>query len=179
MNYADVFLTINPGFFNREGIRSIPPEWTSTELVLDLRKELPSGPPFVCPEGITFGEYHGELAPLHQAVAQVDENWVQYFNEEDRFYCAFDGDKIIAFCCLSEMGEYKGLRVGGPGCVGTIPAYRKQGIGLEMVRLATEQLQKYGYALSWIHYTHLDSWYMKLGYEPVLRWNRDGFLPNE
>ena len=179
MNYADVFLTINPGIFNREGIRSIPPEWTSTELVLDLRKELPSGPPFVCPEGITFGEYHGELAPLHQAVAQVDENWVQYFNEEDRFYCAFDGDKIIAFCCLSEMGEYKGLRVGGPGCVGTIPAYRKQGIGLEMVRLATEQLQKYGYALSWIHYTHLDSWYMKLGYEPVLRWNRDGFLPNE
>lgn len=179
MNYAEVFLTINPGFFNREGIRSIPLEWTSTELVLDLRKELPSGPPFVCPEGITFGEYHGDLAPLHQAVAQVDENWVQYFNEEDRFYCAFDGDKIIAFCCLSEMGEYKGLRVGGPGCVGTIPAYRKQGIGLEMVRLATEQLQKDGYALSWIHYTHLDSWYMKLGYEPVLRWNRDGFLPNE
>ena len=179
MNYAEVFLTINPGFFNREGIRSIPLEWTSTELVLDLRKELPSGPPFVCPEGITFGEYHGELAPLHQAVAQVDENWVQYFNEEDRFYCAFDGDKIIAFCCLSEMGEYKGLRVGGPGCVGTIPAYRKQGIGLEMVRLATKQLQKDGYGLSWIHYTHLDSWYMKLGYEPVLRWNRDGFLPNE
>lgn len=179
MNYAEVFLTINPGFFNRAGIRSIPPEWTSTELVLDLRKDLPAGPPFVCPEGITFGEYHGELAPLHQAVAQVDENWVQYFNEEDRFYCAFDGDKIIAFCCLSEMGEYKGLRVGGPGCVGTIPAYRKQGIGLEMVRLATKQLQKDGYALSWIHYTHLDSWYMKLGYEPVLRWNRDGFLPNE
>ena len=179
MNYAEIFLSMNPGFFEKESIRNTPPEWRSTELVMDLRKELPPGPPFLCPEGITFGEYHGELAPLHEAVGQVDENWVMFFNEGDRFYCAFDGDRIIAFCCLSEMGQYKGMRIGAPGCVGTIPSYRRRGIGLEMVRRATEQLKKEGYALSWIHYTHPVSWYSRLGYEPVLRWNCNGFLPNE
>lgn len=176
MNYAAIFNTLHPGFFQEESIRSMPKKWVFTELAMDLRGDCPHVIPPHLPSGITFGEYHGALEPLRDAVAQVDEDWVQYFTEKCQYYCAFDGERIVAFCILDDMGQVQGLHIGGPGCVGTIPAYRKQGIGLEMVRLATETLRREGFDLSWIHYTHLAPWYMKLGYQPVLRWNSGGIL---
>lgn len=175
MNYTELFNSLHPDFFREESIRTMPEDWVFTELVMDLRKDIPSVLS-QCPDGITFGEYHGELEAIRNSVRQVDEDWVQYFNEGDRFFCAFDGERIIAFCNLSDMGSFQGLRIGGPGCVGTIPEYRKQGIGLEMVRLATETLRRDGFDLSWIHYTHLAHWYMKLGYQPVLCWNSGGII---
>ena len=33
-----------------------------------------------------------------------------------------------------------------------------------------------GFDIAYIHYTHIDHWYAKLGYKTVLRWNRDGVL---
>ncbi len=177
MNYTELFNSLHPGFFKEESIRALPGDWVFTELVMDLRGDLPKvTPPLL--NGITFGEYHGELAAIRNAVLKVDEDWVQYFREGDRFYCAFDGEMIIAFCSLADMGHFQGLHIGGPGCVGTIPGFRRQGIGLEMVRLATETLRQDGFDLSWIHYTHLAHWYMKLGYKPVLRWNSGGILWN-
>lgn len=176
MNYTELFHSLHPGFFQKESIRALPGEWVFTELVMDLRKDLPDVTQPHCPPGITFGEYHGELAALRDAVRQVDEDWVQYFKEGSRFYCAFDGKMITAFCSLADMGRFGGLHIGGPGCVGTIPEFRRRGIGLEMVRLATETLRRDGFDLSWIHYTHLAHWYSKLGYQPVLRWNSGGIL---
>ncbi len=178
MNYTELFNSMHPGFFQEEGICTMPRDWVFTELVMDLRENLPCVTPSHCLNGITFGEYHGELAALRDAVHQVDEDWVQYFKEGNRFYCAFDGERIIAFCNLADMGQFQGLHIGGPGCVGTIPEFRRQGIGLEMVRLATETLRQDGFDLSWIHYTHLAHWYRKLGYQPVLRWNSGGILQN-
>ena len=177
MNYADLFHHLHPNFFQREGIRSMPGDWVFTELVMDLRESSPDTPPNPAPANITFAEYHGDMAALRDAVRQVDEDWVQYFHEGGRYYCAYDRGRVVAFCDIGEMGQCAGLRISGPGCVGTIPAYRKQGIGLELVRLATETLRQDGYDLSWIHYTHLAPWYMKLGYQPVLRWNSSGLLP--
>lgn len=178
MNYTELFNCLHPGFFREESIRALPKDRVFTELVMNLRGDLPNVSSPCCSNGIVFGEYHGELAALQDAVRRVDEDWVQYFNEGDRFYCAFDGETIVAFCGLDDMGRYRGFHIGGPGCVGTIPEYRGRGIGLEMVRLATETLRRDGFDLSWIHYTHLAYWYMKLGYQPVLRWNSGGILPN-
>lgn len=182
MNYTELFNCLHPGFFQEESIRALPRDWVFTELVMDLR-DIRQGPNEYnsrdlgsLPAGITFGEYHGELAALREAVSQVDEDWVQYFKEGDRFYCAFDGKRIISFCILADMGRFHGLHIGGPGCVGTIPEFRRQGIGLKMVRSATETLRQDGFDLSWIHYTHLAHWYVKLGYQPVLRWNSGGIL---
>ena len=176
MYYTELFNSLHPDFFREESVRALPADHVFTELVMDLREERPSAVPFQCADGITFGEYHGDIENLRKAVSRVDEDWVQYFNEGERFYCAFDGERIIAFCGLADMGRFQGLHIGGPGCVGTIPEYRKRGIGLEMVRLATETLRRDGFDLSWIHYTHLEHWYMKLGYQPVLRWNSSGIL---
>lgn len=174
MNYTELFHSLHPSFFQEARICALPKDWIFTELVMDLRGDLPKVTPPDNPKGIAFGEYHGELAALRDAIRRVDEDWVQYFTEECRYYCAFDGERIVAFCCLTDMGQFQGLHIGGPGCVGTIPEYREKGIGLEMVRLATDVLKKDGFDLSWIHYTHLAHWYEKLGYQPVLRWNSDG-----
>ena len=114
---------------------------------------------------------------MHSAVSLVVPNWVQHFKEDSRFWCAFDGGRIASFCILDDMGVIEGLRIGAPGCVGTVPEYRGRGIGLEMVRGATETLRREGYDLSWIHFTHLERWYSKLGYRTVLRWNSKGILP--
>jgi len=176
MNYAELFHRLHPGFFQEEGIRTLPRDWVFTELVMELRGGLPNVTPLCRISGVTFGEYRGELAALWDAVGLVDQDWVQYFREGDRFYCAFYGERVIAFCNLADMGWLQGLHIGGPGCVGTIPEFRRQGIGLEMVRLATETLRQDGFDLSWIHYTHLAHWYRKLGYQPVLQWNSGGIL---
>lgn len=177
MNYADLLQSIHPNFFESESIRALDEEYVFSELVLDLSNAALNDIRISCPARITFGMLEGRREELRQAVGLVDEDWVQYFNEDSPVFCAFDGDKgnqIISFCTLDDMGLHQGLRVGGPGCVGTIPEYRGHGIGLEMVRRGSLLLQKQGIALSYIHYTHIGHWYEKLGYETVLRWNCKG-----
>ena len=176
MDYRELFSEKYPGFFAQPYVREMPEEDIFTELVMDLRTERPEVPAYRPPEGITFGVFRGDYAQLQAAVGQVDEDWVKYFPEGTRVFCAFDGDAAASFCILSDWGVHGGLRIGGPGCVGTVPAYRGKGIGLEMVRLATEAQREEGYSLSWIHYTHLEKWYSRLGYRTVLRWNCRGFI---
>ena len=143
---------------------------------MDLHSFSVNDVPLTCPEQITFGMFKGDVEALRAAVREVDETWVEYFNENSRAYCAFDGNKVVSFCLVDGFGEYNGLKVGGPGCVGTIPSYRKQGIGLKMVQNATEILRQEGYDISHIHYTGVGPWYARLGYQVVLRWNGKGFV---
>ena len=176
MDYAKLFDKVSPGFFERESIRSMPPDDVCVEQVMWLKDCDISRIRLDCPEEIAFGIYDGPLQPLREAVAEVDEGWVQYFGEGSRVFCAFDNDRIVSFCNLDSMCEFEGFRVAGPGCVGTVPAYRKQGIGLKMVRKATEMLKDEGYDISYIHYTHLENWYGRLGYKTVVRWNGRGVI---
>ena len=113
---------------------------------------------------------------IKEAVRKVEKDWVQYFNKDELMFCGFDGDKIVSFCKITDQGIIDGIHIGDPGCVGTIPEYRKQGIGLELVRLATKLLKDDGFDISWIHGTPVPNWYTKLGYKPVLRWNKNGFI---
>ena len=176
MDYVRMFNNMHPGFFQSDNIRNRSEEDVFTELVMDLHKDMTDIRPVPCPEGITFGEYHGDPDILRKAVSLVESDWVQYYGDDDRFFCAFDGENIVSFCILEDMGCHQGMHTGGPGCVGTIPEMRGQGIGLEMVRRATLVLKKENFDISWIHYTHLDHWYMKIGYTPVLRWNSRGII---
>lgn len=123
-------------------------------------------------ENITFGFYGGSMEELHKAVAAVEDDWVQYFDESGRFFCGFADGEIASFCivgydedCVIADGK---VRIGSVGCVGTVPKYRKQGIGLYMVALATQELQKAGCDKGFIHYTALEKWYAKLGYESFM-----------
>jgi len=179
ISYADMFNTLKPGFFGEASIRSLPREHIFEEQVLDLRTFDVNAVNVPYPSQITFGFYSGDIAALREAVALVDDDWVEYFDPEDQIYCAFDGDKVVSFCLLDAFGQYAGLRVGGPGCVGTIPEYRQQGIGLKMVQNATAILKEQSYDLSYIHYTHVGHWYARLGYKTVLRWNSSGIISEE
>jgi len=58
--------------------------------------------------------------------------------------------------------------VGVPGCVGTVPRFRRQGIGLKMVALACEELRKMGCDTGFIHYTGVAHWYARLGFQTFL-----------
>ena len=173
--FERAFAALFPGFFEREEIRALPDSFVFAELVLNLKEPLPWTAPLPFPEGISFGLYEGPLKVLQEAVQTVEEDWVQYFDGGGRTFCAFDEGRIASFCALTDMGAAQGLHIGGPGCVGTLPAWRKKGIGLEMVRQTTLTLKAEGYDLSWIYYTGVAPWYAKLGYRTVLRWDRDGF----
>ena len=176
LNFADVFTHIQPDFFNQPHVRALPPEQVFDEQVLRLADFDPAALDIPTPAHITYGVYNGSHEALLTAVRDVYEDWVPYFNPGDRVFAAMDGEKVVSFCLLDDFGEYQGLKIGAPGCVGTIPAYRKQGIGLRMIQLATQQLKEDGYDLSWIHYTAVGHWYAKLGYRTVVKWNCEGIV---
>ena len=174
LQYPAVFTRLFPGFFEDPGISRLPPEFVFAELILPLSEAEDARLQVSCQEEITFGFYRGDPARLRDAVRQVEPDWVQYFGGKDRVFCGFDGTRPVSFCQLTDFGQYESLRIGGPGCVGTLPEYRGRGIGLSMVGKATLLLKEEGFDLSWIHYTHLEHWYGKLGYRTVLRWNSRG-----
>ena len=176
MNYRKAFDNMHPRFFDSPYIKTIPEDSVYAELIMDLRSFTPAPLSFSIPEYITFGLYNGSMVDLKKTVSRVDEEWSQFFCDNSRAFCAFDGDKVVSFCILEDWGRQDGLMIGGPGCVGTIPEYRKKGIGLEMVRRATMLLKEENFDISWIHYTHLRHWYEKLGYRTILEWNSKGFL---
>lgn len=170
-----LFRHLHPDFFAQEHIRSLPPDEIYEEQLIDLRTYVPTAD-LPCPENITFGWYHGDIAALHDAVGSVEAEWVPCFQANSRVYCAFDGERIVSFCLADDFGEFGGMRVGGPGCVGTIPSYRNQGIGLKMVANVTALLKADGYALGYIHYTQVGAWYARLGYRTIVRWHAASVL---
>ena len=176
MDWKALFDALYPGFFDMPSIRALPPSGQWEEMALDLKAFQPDDVRISVPEGITCGFYTGDRDALRRAVGRVDDTWPELFGEDARVYCAFDGHQVASFCLLEHMGDYDGLRVGGPGCVGTLPEYRRRGIGLKMVQNATAILASEGFDISFIHYTGVAGWYARLGYRTVLRWNHRGFV---
>ena len=175
-DYRALFGDMHPGFFEQPQIRALPARTVYEEMILPLAHDHPDALKISLPPGVAFGMHEGDRTALLRAVAAVDGDWPQYFGNSDSVYCAFVGGQVASFCIVEDMGVHRGLRIAGPGCVGTVPAYRRQGIGLKLVQNVTGMLKERGYSLSWIHYTGVASWYARLGYRTVLRWNRDGFL---
>ena len=145
------------------------------EMKGDLTRFRPDDFDLPVPQGVSFGWYHGLLEPLHEAVAAVDPDWVKYYGENSPTYCATLNDEIASFCnaeiwenCLVSNGKNK---VGAPGCVGTVPRFRRQGIGLKMVAMACEELKKQGCDTCFIHYTGVGHWYARLGIQNILTWH--------
>ena len=125
------------------------------------------------PENTSFGWYQGSMKELEKAVADVEADWAKYFDENSNVFCGWCNNEISSFCivdydseCILSNGNNK---VGTIGCVGTVHKYRKKGIGLKMVALASEELKKQKCDLCFIHFTGVASWYAKLGYETFLK----------
>ena len=180
MDFKDLYDTLYPNFFNQEFVKKLPAEEKFDELFFELKDFSENDLDIPVKGEFRYDFWKGDISnkTLQDAIKSVDEDWVQFFNDKvkDRIYCAFDGDKIASFCIVDSFGTYKGLKVGGPGCVGTVPNYRKRGIGLKVVQKATQILKDEGYDLSYIHWTRVGPWYQKLGYKLILKWNSKGFV---
>ncbi len=177
---VELFTQLHPNFFESESIRGLPEEWIYDEMVLPLDEFDPGKYDKKLADNVSFGIYAGDLGELKAAVAAVDDDWVQYFTEGQRFYCGYVDGKIASFCMIADEGLHRlngrTVKVGGPGCVGTVPEYRNRGVGLTMVQRVTQILKDEGYDYSYIHYTAVASWYERLGYRTSIRWTRNGIL---
>lgn len=175
-----LFHSMHPNFFESEGIQSLSEDWIFDEMLLRLEKFDIHKYEKTLDSSVTFGFFEGDRAELLKAVERVDPGWTAYFGEEDRVLCGCLDGKVASFCIVDDMGCYEingqKLKIGGPGCVGTLPEFRDRGIGLTMVKKATQILKDEGYDYSYIHYTYVAPWYAKLGYKTVLQWTKNGIL---
>lgn len=178
--YRELFEQMHPNFFETEQIRGLPPDEVYEEMVLELRKEAPALPSLPDFHDTVFQFYSGPHGKLIRAVCEVEPEWKPYFTKNSRVFCAMVNNEIASFCLVEDMGFHqlggRTVRVGGPGCVGTVPAFRRKGIGAAMVRRVAALLRGEGFDLSYIHYTHIAHWYAAMGYQTVLRWSSKGFL---
>lgn len=173
-----LFNCLHPGFFENESVRALPEEYVFDEMILSLNNFNVNMYNKKLDNAVSFGYYDGNLDELKKAVEKVEKHWAPFFTGTDRIFCGYVNGKVASFCLVSDMGIHsiqgRALKIGGPGCVGTLPEYRDNGIGLTMVRHATQILKEDGYDYSYIHYTYLAPWYEKLGYKTAIKWNRNG-----
>ena len=157
-------------FFEKHGY-SLGGEFVEMELKLgDF-----TVPDYEIPYDAQYGFFDGSIDELRRAVAEVDEEWVQYFNEDGLFFCCFVNGEIASFCIIGEDEDCllsdASTKTGSIGCVGTVPKFRRRGLGLHMVALGAHWLKERGCDNVFIHYTHLEGWYGKLGAETFLRFS--------
>lgn len=128
-------------------------------------------------ENVVYQFYDGQMDDMKQAVNLVDKEWVQYFNNRQNIFCGYVENQLASFCLIDIdvdcMISTDNCKVGSIGCVGTLPQYRKNGIGLRMVDLATVYLKEKNCDKSYVSYTHIDKWYEKLGYQTFARFTFD------
>lgn len=178
----ELFNQMHPNHFKMDYITEMQTEENFDEQILNLSDFDVNSLEIPVPEGTTFGWYKGDGEKLFSAVNQVDESWSQFdiFKTGERVFCGFLNGELASFCVVEDMGTCnlgeRKIKVGGPGCVGTVPAFRRKGIGLKMVQLATQILKEEGYEISWIHWTGVGKWYARLGYQTVFTWNKHGII---
>lgn len=152
-----LFNSMHPDFFESEHIRKLPDDWIFDEMVLPLDEFEPCRYDRKLAENVSFGFFQGDIAAVKEAVAEVDDDWPQYFTEGQRIYCGYVDGKIVSFCTVADLGVHdlngRKVKIGGPGCVGTLPAFRDMGIGLTMVKNVTRLLKEEGFDYSYIHFT--------------------------
>lgn len=175
-NYHDMFNTKHPGFFEKESIRILPPENIYEEQLMDLHTYDPDAVEVPCPANITFGVYEGDFEELQRTVLEIDDSWDGIFQPDTPVYAAYDGDKLVGLCILEDFGTYEGYKIGGPGCIGVLDEYRRQGIGLKLVQKSSGVLKERGYDLGYIHYTSFAKLFSRVGYKSVLWWNHKGIV---
>ncbi|MBQ8791089.1 MAG: GNAT family N-acetyltransferase [Ruminiclostridium sp.] len=122
------------------------------------------------PENITYrlaGDSDKE--ELLKAVEQVEPDWVELYKscDDDVLLAICDGE-IAGFEMVNEYGgnftKGENVKHGCIGCVGTVPKFRKRGIGLDMTANAVQRLRALGCDKVQLLYLVLDKWYGKLGF---------------
>ncbi|MBP3922119.1 MAG: GNAT family N-acetyltransferase [Ruminiclostridium sp.] len=105
---------------------------------------------------------------LLKAVELVVPDWVDMYREcDDEILLAICDGRIAGFEMLNEYGGVftkNAEKHGCIGCVGTVPEFRKRGIGLDMTARSVQILKDRGCDKVQLLYLVLDKWYGKLGF---------------
>lgn len=183
MNKQDYVLLldcIHPNFFESETVCGLPEESVFDEMILPLNEFNLYKYDKHLNDNISFGFYDDDIDELKKKVEKVVSDWVQFFDGKHRIYCGYMDGKVASFCIVEDMGIHNingcKMKIGGPGCVGTLLEYRHKGIGLTMVKHVTQILKEEGYDYSYIHFTGVASWYEKVGYKTSIKWSKDGVM---
>ncbi len=124
------------------------------------------------PDDTVYKLYSGDKTPLLEAVEKIDPDWIEYFRYADSIYTAEYKGKLAGMCILGFddlcLVSRENCKTGNIGCVGVIPEMRKNGVGLSMVAKAASLLKENGCKNAFIHYTHLENWYGKIGAQAVI-----------
>lgn len=156
-------------FFEKNGYRMVG---SCEEMLMPLKDFSMENYPHRGHEIAEYGWFHGGMEEIHKAVASVDESWIPYYTNPGNIFVARAGGEIASFClvdtdCQNYLTDAYG-RVGMPGCVGTVPKFRNQGIAIEMIARATQYLKEQEMDISFIFYTGVGRWYEKIGYKTFL-----------
>lgn len=156
-------------FFEKKGYQSVG---NCEEMLMDLKQFNIEDYRFHGHDIAEYGWFDGQIHEIHEAVASVEESWVQYFNNPKNIYVGRVDGEIASFClvdtnCQNYLTDVYG-KVGMPGCVGAVPKYRNKGVALEMVAKVTQYLKEQDMDISFIFFTGVARWYEKIGYESFL-----------
>ena len=122
------------------------------------------------PENVTYRlAKDSDKEDLLKAVQITEPGWTDLYKDcDDDVLLAVCDNKIVAFEMINENGgvftSEKNIKHGCIGCVGTIPEYRRKGIGLDMTAYAVQRLRALGCDKVQLLYLVLDKWYGKLGF---------------
>lgn len=159
-------------FFTHHGYSA---DWSSENMRLDLRKfDHSKLNIYPCPADVAFRlAEKSDHAELLAAVAEVDGDWVKYFEDSDEpVLLAVRDGKIVGFEFLSTEDvrfTFEGEKTGSVGCVGVIPEARRCGIGLRMVAEGLHRLKEQGCTSAELLYVELVEWYSQLGFKTMHR----------
>ena len=158
-----------PGFLKKHGYAASN---GCVEMELDLKDFSAESADMSFPEDTEYRLYSGDRTALLEAVEKVDPDWVEYFRYAEDVFAAYYKGRLAGMCILGFddlcLVSGDGFKTGNIGCVGVVPEFRRKGIGLAMVARAAELLKSRNCANAFIHYTHLENWYGRLGAKAVV-----------
>ena len=92
---------------------------------------------------VTFADHYGSVSRTIEEITHLSRE--EHFRPEGLFF-AFDGDKLSSFCFTgidSREAERLGYTIGHVHSLGTMPDYRRRGVGRGLLLYAIEYLRKH------------------------------------